>query len=154
MRSGPKPKPTHLKVLVGNPGKRRLPSDEPKPAPSRPRAPDGMSERAARVWRYIVPRLDELGLLTQVDRYMLRALCDAVAKYEAATEALDASGLLVKGRRSGEPVRNPLASIQHQAFGELVQVAAMFGLDPADRVRLAGAASPSRLPTLEELLGS
>ena len=36
---GRKPKPTHLKVLAGNPGKRPLPKNEPKPKPIAPRCP-------------------------------------------------------------------------------------------------------------------
>ena len=33
---GPKPKPTRLKVLQGNPGHQKLPKNEPKPRPIRP----------------------------------------------------------------------------------------------------------------------
>jgi hypothetical protein len=31
MPTGPKPKPTSLKLVQGNPGKRPIPEDEPKP---------------------------------------------------------------------------------------------------------------------------
>ncbi len=152
MKPGPRPKPTHLKLLEGNPGGRRLPTNEPKPPPSRPRAPDGMSDRSRKVWNYLTPRLDDVGLLTQIDRYTLRAGCDVVAKYEEAIEMLDRTGLLIKGARSGEPVRNPLAIVHHQSWAEMVQFSAMFGLSPADRSRLA-VTDGARVPTLNELLG-
>jgi hypothetical protein len=36
---GRKPKPSHLKLLDGNPGRRRLNPDEPEPLSGRQRAP-------------------------------------------------------------------------------------------------------------------
>lgn len=37
---GKKPKPTNLKILEGNPGKRPLNLNEPKPIPIAPECPD------------------------------------------------------------------------------------------------------------------
>ena len=37
---GPKPKPTSLKLLQGNPGHRALPKSEPQPRPVAPDCPD------------------------------------------------------------------------------------------------------------------
>ena len=40
---GRPPKPTYLKVLEGNPGKRPLNENEPKPKPSAPKCPAWLS---------------------------------------------------------------------------------------------------------------
>ena len=43
MQSGRKPKPTAVKALEGNPGKRSLNTGEPKPEKKAPRCPASMS---------------------------------------------------------------------------------------------------------------
>ena len=45
-RRGPPPKPTALRLLQGNPGKRRLNDAEPKPKQSLPRCPDWLPANA------------------------------------------------------------------------------------------------------------
>lgn len=45
---GRKPKPTNLKVLEGNPGKRPLPTNEVKPQKKAPRCPQWLEEDAKR----------------------------------------------------------------------------------------------------------
>jgi phage terminase small subunit len=64
---GRKPKPTHLKVLSGNPGRRPLPESEPKPQPVAPPCPDWLPEEARAKWDELAPELERLGLLTAVD---------------------------------------------------------------------------------------
>ena len=66
--AGRKPKPTSLKVLEGNPGKRQLNPNEPKPDASIPKCPAWLSKEAKREWKRLVPFLEQAGLLTQVDR--------------------------------------------------------------------------------------
>ena len=126
MPRGRPPKPTHLRIIEGNPGKRRLPATEPKQPPAKPRAPDEIGPRAAKVWRFLIPKLDELGIISPIDRYTLRTLCEAVARYEEATEMIIATGLLVAGRRKGEAVRNPLLIAQRQAAQEIATFSGMF----------------------------
>ena len=48
--AGRKPKPTSLKVLEGNPGKRQLNPNEPKPDASVPKCPAWLSKEAKREW--------------------------------------------------------------------------------------------------------
>ena len=48
---GRKPQPTALKVLKGNPGRRPLNEDEPKPEVLLPRPPAHLSPVARREWR-------------------------------------------------------------------------------------------------------
>ncbi len=74
-RRGPAPKPTRMKVLAGNPGKRPLNRREPQPKPGLPRCPAQLSEEAKREWKRISKELDRLGLLTVLDRAALSAYC-------------------------------------------------------------------------------
>lgn len=86
---GPAPKPTALKRLQGNPGKRALNESEPRPAATLPRCPSHLQGEARAEWRRVARALHESGLLTQVDRAALAELRERVlALVEALAEAL------------------------------------------------------------------
>ena len=51
--AGRRPKPTHLKLLNGNPGKRAINPNEPKPPAELPAPPDYLSEIAKVEWQRI-----------------------------------------------------------------------------------------------------
>ncbi|MBT6386690.1 MAG: phage terminase small subunit P27 family, partial [Alphaproteobacteria bacterium] len=54
---GRKPKPTHLKAITGNPGKRPLNRDEPRPEIAVPECPPELSPAAQREWQRLVGEL-------------------------------------------------------------------------------------------------
>ena len=60
--AGRKPKPTEMKRAQGNPGRRPLNNNEPKPT-GIPQCPSHLNEVAKREWRRIAPELIALGLL-------------------------------------------------------------------------------------------
>jgi len=69
-----KPKPTNLKILEGNRGRRKL-VDEPKPRPLIPTPPKGLDRVAKKFWLELAPKIESLGLLTEVDVSAFTALC-------------------------------------------------------------------------------
>ena len=71
---GRKPKPTRLKLLEGNPGKRRINGQEPQPPWTLPSCPAHLSPSAKAEWKRLAKTLNAVGLLTQVDRAALAAL--------------------------------------------------------------------------------
>ena len=79
--AGRKPKPTSLKVLEGNPGKRQLNPNEPKLDASVPKCPAWLSKEAKREWKRLVPFLEQAGLLTQVDRAAFAGYCQSYADW-------------------------------------------------------------------------
>ena len=64
---GRKPQPTALKELKGNPGRRPLNEDEPKPEVHLPGPPSHLSPAARREWRRAGAFLVEMGLMTDLD---------------------------------------------------------------------------------------
>lgn len=134
-RKGRPPKPTHLKVIEGNPGKRRL-APSVKAPPQKPRAPEWLTPYAKTTWRRLVPLLDDLGVLSAVDRDTIAGYCEAVSTFKSATEAIAKTGVLVQGRRKGEAIKNPALQIQRDASRLIATYSAMFGLSPSDRQRL------------------
>ena len=148
MVRGPRPVPTHLKLLRGNPGHEKLNTDEPQPqqAPDIPPAPDWLTGYAFDEWDRIVTELYRLRLLTVVDIQPLAAYCQAYKRWRMAEEALErmgekdlmTHGLILKGR-SGNAVENPLAITAHKAAMAMVRYASEFGLTPAARSRISAA---------------
>jgi len=149
--TGPKPKPTALKVLQGNPGKRALPKGEPKPDAERlPSAPRWLSDEARREWKRIAPRLHRLGLLTELDGLALAMLCETLAQYVAAKEIVEREGLLAVSDK-GNSYQNPATGLMTQARGELLKWAREFGMTPSARSRIV-VDTESAEPSLADLL--
>jgi P27 family predicted phage terminase small subunit len=144
---GRKPKPTHLKLVRGNPGKRPLNDREPKPAPALPQAPLELSADAKLEWDRIASDLQRLNLLSAIDRGTLAAYCQAYGRWIAAERALRrmaerdqlTDGLMIK-TTNGNPVQNPLVGTANKSMSDMVRFAAEFGMTPSARSRIRGEA--------------
>jgi P27 family predicted phage terminase small subunit len=143
---GPPPKPTKLKVLTGNPGRRPLNSSEPEPDPGIPAMAAGLTDAAQAEWNRIAPILLKLGVLTIVDGSELAAYCQSYARWLQAEACLDEHGLLVEEpvtNRAGDVVghrlkKNPAATIASDMKKAVRAFASDFGLSPASRTRVHG----------------
>lgn len=135
----PKPLPTAIKRLRGNPGKRRLPPNEPLPAPAgEPKPPAHLAKEAKAEWRYITAELRALGLISKIDVGLLEGWCVARGDFIQACRALKREGLIVE--RSGEPPRrNPWLMVKSKAVEQMVRIGSEFGLSPASRPRIGRA---------------
>lgn len=142
---GPAPKPTALKTLAGNPGKRPLNTREPRPTAQPPRCPSWLALAAKREWRRVVPELERLGLLTLIDMAALAAYCQSYARWQQAEMALAAGGLSVELTRIDHDGNEVVYAIQSrpevavsQKERQLMKAfLAEFGLTPASRGRLS-----------------
>ena len=110
MTTGRRPKPTHLKVVQGNPGKRPLNTREPQSTPLAG-PPKGMSAQDKAIWCELVEAAPP-GVLKESDRFMV----------ELAARLL--------GQVRSSPV--PSAPIVTQ----LRQCLSAMGMDPSARSRL------------------
>jgi P27 family predicted phage terminase small subunit len=147
---GPAPKPTALKRLQGNPGKRRLNQAEPKPRAERMYAPRWLDADAKGAWRAIAPKLQRLGLLTEVDGPTLEAWCALYARWRQAENALKAGGLTYE-TATGFVRPRPEISIATNTLKELRLLTAEFGMTPASRSRIS-IAPPDTADPFEEYL--
>jgi P27 family predicted phage terminase small subunit len=146
---GRRPKPTRLKVLTGNPGKRPLNATEPKPEAAVPSCPSELSEIARREWDRLVGELAALRMITNLDRAALAAYCGAYAMWAEATEAIQKYGTMIKSP-SGYPVQSPYVAIANRQAEIMMRIASEFGFTPASRSRIA---TPSNTdPTLFDVL--
>jgi P27 family predicted phage terminase small subunit len=136
MPRGGKPKPTKLRILEGNRGKRPLPAGEPEPDPSMPSPPDFLGEYALEVWNLLAPKLSEAGILTAVDGLTLAVYCQACQRLREAERAIKTGGTTVASP-NGYEIPSPHVSIAKQAMDTMRQYATELGLSPAARPKLS-----------------
>ena len=132
---GRRPKPTRMKVLTGNPGKRALNKNEPRPAAIVPECPPELGPLARAEWDRLAGELGTLQLLTTFDRAALAAYCGAYALWAEATEAIQKYGTMVKSP-SGYPIQSPYVSIANRQAEIMMRIASEFGFTPASRSRI------------------
>lgn len=147
MTRGRKPTPTHLKLLQGNPGKRRIPN-EPKPKPIAPKCPTWIPKEGKALWKRLAPKLERLGLLRETDGEAFAAMCLHWAYVVKAAALIAKKGLIAKGERGS--VKHPAYQIVRDSTKVWQSIAACFGLTPADMARIDLAPSISDDP-YEEL---
>lgn len=137
MPGGRPPKPTKLKELTGNPGKRALNKDEPKPPQRKPSCPKHLVGEARKEWDRMSKQLFELGLLTEVDRAALAGYCQAWARWVQAEEEMGKKEFkMISLTDSGYPVVSPWMGIATQAMKQMLRFLTEFGMTPASRSRV------------------
>lgn len=139
-RRGPPPKPTKLRVLEGNRGKRPLNKREPQPPALRdltsakpPKFLTGVISRT--VWNTELPLLIDLGIVASTDLNMFAAYCESVESYQTAHMRLSKQGVTMIGSR-GTVIRHPDVKNRREAKAEMLRLAMEFGLTPAARSRI------------------
>jgi P27 family predicted phage terminase small subunit len=143
MRGRP-PKPTRIKALTGNPGKRPLNMHEPRPEPALPDCPPELSPIAQREWARLTAELAKLNLITKLDRGALATYCGAYALWADATEQINKFGAMVKAP-TGFPIQSPYLAIANRQAEIMMRIASEFGFTPASRSRIS-APPPDQLP--------
>ncbi len=133
---GRKPKPSALREFEGNPGNRPINDDEPKPDPSMPEMPKGLTGDARKCWESLAPELNELGILTKLDVGGLESYCRlyAVAR-ECWRKVKQTGGPVVMV--AGKAERNPYIAEAHRAEQLLHKIRSELGLNATSRTRIA-----------------
>lgn len=143
MAVGRKPKPTALKLVTGNPGKRALPKKEAIVAPAEPTPPAFLCDDAKVEWGRVVSILFGAGLMTELDRAALAAYAAAYGRWAQAERAINRmaakdelnAALMIK-TSNGNAIQNPLVGIANKAKADMVRYAAEFGMTPSARSRV------------------
>ena len=135
---GRKPKPTAKKLLAGNPGKRALNKAEPEFSKiTDVDPPEWLSNRAAQMWRMVVPELLRENVVAITDLHNVEAFCVAYDNWRMAQESVQQHGIVVAGAQGG-PIKNPALTAANETMRQIVTFGSMLGLDPASHTRLIG----------------
>lgn len=146
---GRKPKPTTLKLLAGNPGKRKLNRREPKVKPGVPAPPSWLGKVAKTEWRRVTKEAP-LGLLTKLDRQVLAQYCQNVQRIGELEQIVTESGYTFvseKGYVCQRPEMGMLKNLQTIQRG----LCAELGFSPSSRSRVT-ITEPPKQDTDEEFL--
>ena len=142
--SGIKPKPTNLKLLEGNPGKRPLNENEPQFTSENVQCPDWLLDDAKIEWDRLAPTLTTLRILTEADIAGFAGYCQSYAKWKNAELFLKEHGTtyrIPKRNKEGKIVSvyiapYPEVAIARSCLEQVRQFCAEFGLTPSSRGRM------------------
>lgn len=134
---GPKTKPTKMKLIEGNPGRRPLPENEPEPTVSSdvPAPPEFLSDSAKEEWLDISEKLHRLGLLTEIDNSALALYCQAFGEFVDAQSGIERDGLVLFTDK-GNQVQNPMVGVSHRAMELCHKFLVEFGMTPSSRTKV------------------
>lgn len=142
MTAGRKPKPTALKIISGNAGKRKLPEFEPKFDISQPTPPPFLNDDAKVEWGRMSGLLYDAGVMTEADRAVFAAYCQAYGVWAQAEreiaklqETSVLNGLILK-TKDGNYIQQPMLGIANKARADMVKYAVEFGMTASSRSRI------------------
>lgn len=150
---GPMPKPAALRLLEGNPGKRPLDlTAGVNPKIEVPSVPKHLGAEAKKEWKRITPILEDLGLISGLDRTALALYCQAsgrLAELETAfnsmvakkvADGVDYADAVYAASYSVTPSGYAQQSVIVQLIGkhrdQVNRYLMHFGLSPAARGRV------------------
>jgi P27 family predicted phage terminase small subunit len=141
--SGRRPQPTALKVLRGNPGKRKPNVDEPEPPKGTAVKPSGLSTGASAAWDELAPICIAMGTLTTADVRVFATMCELQSTLQQASALKDSKGCQVftadkDSDEDGQLVLVVDASLklERDTAVALRPFYALFGLEPVSRARI------------------
>jgi P27 family predicted phage terminase small subunit len=131
-----------LKILRGNPGKRKLNENEPLPPSGDITKPEGLSARAGAVWDDLAPVLLVMGTLTTADVRPFARLCELEVTAREASSQKDAPGFAmftVSDDYNGAPKVGVHAAIrvERETATALRPYYEYFGMTPSSRARIS-----------------
>jgi len=131
---GRKPKPTKLRLIQGNPGKRPINKREAKPPVGMPPCPEHLNEMAKKKWKEKSQELFALGILTKIDGDLLAGYCQAYSRWQDAEERLKDMGPTIVNAGRVQP--NPLIRISKDALATMLRLGVEYGITPSSRSRI------------------
>ena len=161
------PKPSGVRIMEGNPGRRPLPANEPKYSSGLPSPPEKISAPAKRVWDELVDEMACARVLRRVDQRALWQLAEDEAliseAYSGLWQMMEALSEEAKKQNKKLPA-GPVFALLGMTQGRLAMAAIRdlasrviierreFGLTPSSRMRIDASADNSGMDALEAKL--
>ncbi|CAI0854032.1 phage terminase small subunit P27 family [Serratia fonticola] len=160
--SGPPKTPTHLRLVRGNPSKRAINKNEPKPPTGVPPTPKHFDKQGKYWFKRMAEELDALGVMSQLDGRALELLVEAYTEYRHHCDTLDREGYTYAvyseddgDERKDREIRmikpHPAAMMKADAWKRIRAMLAEFGMTPASRSKV-NATAPDAVDPLADFL--
>ncbi|HBE9178720.1 phage terminase small subunit P27 family [Serratia fonticola] len=160
--SGPPKTPTHLRLVRGNPSKRAINKNEPKPPSGVPPTPKHFDKQGKYWFKRMAEELDALGVMSQLDGRALELLVEAYTEYRHHCDTLDREGYTYAvyseddgDERKDREIRmikpHPAAMMKADAWKRIRAMLAEFGMTPASRSKV-NATAPDAVDPLADFL--
>nr|WP_136252867.1 phage terminase small subunit P27 family [Ningiella ruwaisensis] len=133
-------KPTVLKLLEGNPGKRAINKKEPKPQVKKLVAPSTLSVWAKKRFTYWAGKLAPVGITTDLDIGALTKLVEAEEEYSTLSKEIEKLGMTqVTTNMNGDTIikPNPAVPMRADAWRRIKMMYEQFGMTPSARTKLS-----------------
>jgi len=157
-KRGPKPQPTAMRLLRGNPGKRPINTSEPKFETTNTRPPKNLSALGRKKWRELIKLLHRKKLFTDADRDLLHNYVIAFERWIEAERRLSIAGTTAEHTDSNGNIvmrRRPEVDVSRIYQSQMYKIAAEFGMSPSSRSKIFGDGSGGKVvDPLEEFLGA
>ncbi len=150
--AGRKPLPTRLRMLRGNPGKRRINQNEPQPKPLLAECPKWLKGEGRAEWERIAPILYNLGVLTEIDISALEKYCVAHSRWRQAEAVIDKARSLSTVSGNGSPCALPEVALSQKYLKITQSYLAEFGMTPSSRSGVSIVDNSGKNSAVEELL--
>jgi phage terminase small subunit len=155
--SGPSPKPTALKLLQGNPGKREINRKEPRPEAGKPEIPGWFSSddlaTPESIYNDLADQLMAMRVLTVADQQALADLADKIALCRRLRVEMFSGFSYETTTKTGSIMRRikPEVSAFSDLSRQVRQGLTDFGLTPGSRTKIQKV-DEDQLDLLEEFL--
>lgn len=132
-KRGPKPTPTSILKVRGS-WRADAREGEPECGGS-PQPPDWLQGEALAKWNALVPKLERMGVVGEVDGDMLAAYCEAWAEFVEAEKYIRDHGRVAVGEKGSE-YQHPMVGIKNKAVERMGRLGAQFGWSASARTGL------------------
>ncbi len=130
-------KPTALKLIEGNAGKRAINAKEPEPVFLQDLTPPPhLPAAVAEVWRELAPKLARAHVLTELDTPLLEMTAAAMANFRLTMARTDGGKVMQRNEETGSVSLNPYTMLQSMAFKQAMSALREWGATPAARSRV------------------
>jgi len=119
-------------------------------------APENLTGAEVKIWHGLIPRLQDVGILTVTDLEMVVSYCIEYARYIECQRIIKKQGLTkmeaVGNKGEEKEVPNVHLKISNEAIKNVMKLSIEFGMTPAARTRVA--AAPKEKKGLKSMLSA
>jgi P27 family predicted phage terminase small subunit len=130
----------------------RINHSEPQPQPIKLVPPHYVIKEARKEWYRIVPMLDKMGVLGNVDTAALVVYCNTWARYMEVENLIRKGGMITSSEKGVGIYVSPYIRISNECVRIMYRLLTEFGATPSSRSRIK--ADQQRVEEIDEFLNT